>query len=85
MVYTEKEKMWRIEYRKRPSTKVKQKEYMQKYNTKPEVRQKRREYLKKYMESYWKKNPDKYLEHKKKIALANRLKDELNDVINKND
>jgi hypothetical protein len=77
MVYTEKERAWRIEYRKRPSTKAKQRMYMQKYNSKPEVRQKRREYLKKYMEDYWKKRPDKYQEHKQKIALSNRLKEDV--------
>lgn len=69
-------KEYKKEYRKRPETKAKQREYMQKYNSKPEVQKKRKLYVKEYMQDYWKNNPDKYEQHKKRAAIYNKIKEE---------
>ena len=69
-------KEYKIEYRKRPTTKAKQKVYMIKYNSKPEVREKRKEYGRGYMQEYWKNNPDKYEEHKVRAAKSNQIREE---------
>lgn len=72
--YDENERKWRREYNKRPEVKARQKEHIKKYASKPEVKEKIRVYIKDYMRDYWKKNPEKYIEQKMRVAESNKLR-----------